>query len=133
MQYCNFLYCFPYSYRPSIFVIEKVVILIFASFFAQVLCFGSWPLSVLLLIGIIITQPLLMMLNKSYLIFYNKTIARHFVQYSLCLSTPLPFYSIQTINSFLISRISANHEILEPLNVPLVIVESTFVKLKKSL
>ena len=47
--------------------------------------------------------------RKIYFII-DQQIARHFVQYSECLSHPLPFYATQIINPFPNSRISANHE-----------------------
>ena len=40
----------------------------------------------------------------------DEQIARLFVQYTGCLSTPLPFYATKKIDSFLNSLISANHE-----------------------
>ena len=36
---------------------------------------------------------------------------KHFVQYSECLSNPLPFYATQIINPFPNSGISSNHDI----------------------
>ena len=39
----------------------------------------------------------------------EKQIAKYFVQYSECLSNPLPFYATQIINPILNSMISANH------------------------
>ena len=39
----------------------------------------------------------------------EKQIGRHFVQYTKCLSIPLPFYATQIINPFLNQLISANH------------------------
>ena len=46
---------------------------------------------------------------KRYLII-DQQIARHSVQFSKCLSTPLPFQATQIITPFLNSRISANHD-----------------------
>ena len=47
--------------------------------------------------------------NKRYFII-DQQIARHFVHYSECLSNLTSFYTIQLINPFLISRITANHD-----------------------
>ena len=40
----------------------------------------------------------------------EKQIARHFLQYSECLSKPLPFYATQIIEPFLNSKTLANHD-----------------------
>ena len=40
----------------------------------------------------------------------EKQVLRHCVQYSECLSIPLPYYATQIISPFLISMISANHD-----------------------
>ena len=40
----------------------------------------------------------------------EKKIARHFMQYIVCLSTPLPYYATHIINFFLESRITVNHD-----------------------
>ena len=47
--------------------------------------------------------------NKRYSII-DQQIAWHFVDYSECLSNPLPFFETQIINPFLNSRITVNHE-----------------------
>ena len=48
-------------------------------------------------------------------IFYNRETIANNMKYSKCLSYPLPFYPTQTINPFLDSRISANHDKVEGL------------------
>ena len=47
--------------------------------------------------------------NKRYSTI-DQQIARHFVHYNECLYHPLPFYTTQTMNPFLTSSLSANHD-----------------------
>ena len=57
------------------------------------------------------SKMILLYISKKRYFIVDQQIARLFVQYSECLSIPLPFYgTMEIITPFLNSRISANHD-----------------------